>query len=242
MNLPLAGCRVLYTRAERYWQKARAALQALGATALHLPLLDTRSLPFTQTGTPDCSVFTSANAVHHFFARQGVAGNTIAIGEHTAQALANYGHSPLITAPPPYDSEALLAVWQPQGQHIAIIAAPHGRKHLAAHLSASNRVEIIHAYERFCPSTHLAFAPGHLPHAILIASSQTLAFLQKIAEPNTLKLLQCESCVVAFSPRIADFATHLGFHRVTHANAAAETAQFQALCAWWARQQGVMTL
>lgn len=233
--MPLAGCRVLYTRAAPHWQQAQSTLQALGAQALHIPLLDTRALPFAQSKTPDFSLFTSANAVRHFFAQRASAGQTIAIGGKTAQALAAHGHPPAITAPPPYDSEALLSVWQPQGKQIAIIAAPGGRTHLHDSLRVHNRVEVLHVYERFCPSITLEFSADNCPDAVLIGSSRTLRHLVKIAKPDTLKLLQCRTCIVALSPRIADDAAQLGFYRAISADSACEAAQFAALRRWWTR-------
>ncbi|MDO4776125.1 MAG: uroporphyrinogen-III synthase [Cardiobacteriaceae bacterium] len=238
MNAPLAGCRVLHTRADHHWPQARAHLQALGAIASHLPLLDTRALPFALPEALDAAVFTSANAVTHFFAQSALPCAAIAIGEKTREALVRHDHPPAMTAPPPYDSEALLAVWQAQGLNIAIIAAPGGRSHLHDTLSQMNRVHMVYAYERFCPSASANLAEA--PDAILIGSCRTLDFLGKIAEPNTLKLLQCRTCVVAMSPRIADYATQHGFRHVISANRADEDAQFHALCHWWALQQGVM--
>lgn len=239
MNAPLAGCHVLYTRADRHWPQARARLQALGASPSHLPLLDTRALPFALPQALDAAIFTSTNAVNHFFAQRApfraLPCAAIAIGGKTRQALLRCGHPPAITAPPPHDSEALLAVWQPQGQHIAIIAAPGGRSHLRDTLSKHNRVSMIHAYERFCPSASANLATA--PDAILIGSCRTLDFLGKIAEPNTFKLLQCASCVVAMSPRIAHHATTLGFRHTVSAASADEAAQFLALTQWWSRNQ-----
>lgn len=238
MNAPLSGCHVLYTRADKHWLEARERLQALGATTSHLPLMDTCPLPFQLPEPLDAAIFTSANAVAHFFAQSALPCAAIAIGKKTEETLAHYGHPPIITAPPPYDSETLLSIWQPQGQHIAIIAAPGGRTYLHNTLGKSNHVSMVYTYKRFCPSTTANFTEA--PDAILIASCRTLDFLGKIAEPNTLKLLQCCTCVAAMSQRIADYATQQGFRHVISADQADEDAQFRALCHWWALQQGVM--
>lgn len=235
MSQPLAGCRVLHTRADRHWPSARARLQALGASVSHLPLMDTRALPFALPQALDAALFTSANAVRHFFAQSPLPCAAIAIGEKTREALVRHGHPPIITAPPPHDSEALLSAWQPRGQHLAIIAASGGRTLLRDTLGEHNRVHMIYAYERFCPSAALRL--DEAPDAILIASCRTLDFLGKIAEPNTLKLLQCASCVVAMSPRIAHHATTLGFRHTVSAASADEAAQFLALTQWWSRNQ-----
>ncbi|MDO5091749.1 MAG: uroporphyrinogen-III synthase, partial [Cardiobacteriaceae bacterium] len=98
-----------------------------------------------------------------------------------------------------------------------------------------NRVHMLYAYERFCPSTSLTLHEA--PDAILIASCRTLDFLGKIAEPATLKLLQCATCIVAMSPRIAHHATHLGFRHAVSAASADETAQISALLHWWKHNQ-----
>lgn len=236
MTRPLADCRVLYTRAAQHWDSARSALEALGADVRHIPLLDTRPLPFTLKRPPDDAVFTSANAVRHFFTQSTFDGQSIAIGEKTAQALRNAGQNVAILTPPPYDSEALLAHWQPRGRHIVIVAAPGGRSLLQQTLSAHNHVEMLYVYERFCPTPTLELSAENIPDAVFAGSRQTLRYLTKIAQPDTLKLLQCRTCVVALSPRIADFATQLGFHRTISAGAASESAQIAALCQWWTRQ------
>lgn len=233
MNAPLAGCRVLHTRADRHWPQARNTLKQLGASPLHLPLMDTRAIPFQTPQALDAALFTSANAVEHFLAHSALPCAAVAIGAKTAQTLIRHNHPPTVTAPPPYDSEALLSVWQPHGQHIAIIAAHGGRQILAEALAAHNRVNIVYAYERFCPATRCIFTETNLPHATLIASQRTLDHLLKIAEPNTLKLLQWRTCIVALSPRIARYATDLGFRQTASAASADETAQLHALAEWW---------
>lgn len=233
MMLPLDGCRVLHTRADKHWPHARRILENLGATPIHLPLMDTRVLPFALPEKLDSAVFTSANAVEHFFAHSVLPCAAIAIGHKTAQALECHHHPPALTAPPPYDSEALLSVWHPHNHNIAIIAARGGRQHLAKTLASRNRVHFVYAYERFCPSRICVFDMQTLPHAILIASQRTLDHLLKIAEPNTLKLLQWRTCVVALSPRIAHYATHLGFCHTASAVSADDTAQIHALAQWW---------
>ena len=120
----LSGCTLLYTRDAAHYPAFRARIAALGGSALHLPLMTTRALPLINADRTilDCSdvlVFTSAAAVHHLIEQYPLRNQqTVAIGKTTAAALPS---PPTITAPAPYNSEALLAYWQPRGMRIAAV-------------------------------------------------------------------------------------------------------------------------
>ena len=142
----LSGCTLLYTRDAAHYPAFRARIAALGGSALHLPLMTTRVLPLSATDRAildhsDVLVFTSAAAVHHLIEQYPLRNQqTVAIGKTTAAALPS---PPTITAPAPYNSEALLAYWQPRGMRIALIAAPGGREQLAATLNKNNTVHTL---------------------------------------------------------------------------------------------------
>lgn len=238
----LAGCRVLYTRDKAHWQKIAPLLRALGAEAVHLPVLSTRRVSLSQAqidGLTHCSdwVFTSVNAVRHLITQTDVRPKSaIAIGKKTAQALQSVGISPVYVAPAPYTSEALLACWRPSGRKIAIIAAAGGRMVLKTHLAQENAVREVYAYERYCPTRcyHLTKPVS----AIVIASQTGLDNLIKISQRQQLKLLQCAACVVAISERVQMYAYQQGFLSAIAAASATEEAQIEGLRQWWTEQQG----
>ena len=113
----LSGCTILYTRDAAHYPAFRERIAALDGRVLHLPLMATRVQPLTATDRTildhsDILVFTSAAAVRHLLEQYPLRGQqTVAIGEITAAALPQPSN---ITAPAPYNSEALLAHWQPR--------------------------------------------------------------------------------------------------------------------------------
>ena len=231
----LSGCIILYTRDSSHYPAFRARITALGGTTYHLPLMATApqllsAADRTILDNSDTLVFTSAAAVQHLLAQYPLCGQqTIAIGTATAAALPC---PPNRCAPPPYNSEALLADWQPHGARIALIAAPEGKQMLAETLSKNNTVRTIYPYRRTNPSTHYPSALP-IPHIITIASQQTLDHLLAIVPQEKRKLLKCRTCIAAISERVAQYAEKQGFHTHIHAEKAGETEQIAAICRWW---------
>ena len=235
----LSGCTLLYTRDAAHYPAFRARIAALGGSALHLPLMTTRALPLidadrTILDHSDVLVFTSAAAVHHLIEQYPLRNQqTVAIGKTTAAALPS---PPTITAPAPYNSEALLAYWQPRGMRIALIAAPGGREQLAATLNKNNTVHTLYPYRRANPT---AVWPDALllPDIITIASQQTLNHLLAIIPQEKLKLLKYRACIAAISARVAQYAQQQGFQQTIFAEDASETRQIAAICRWWTQTQ-----
>lgn len=241
---PLQGCRILYTRSKQHWLQAEPLLRQLGAQPYHLPLLDTKMQPLSAKALEQCRkaddlVFVSAQAVQHFLAQYQPVfqQNLIAIGMKTVDALTAHAQTRFLVAPPPYNSEALLRIWQPQRHKIALIAAEGGRDLLYTTLSEDNEVYRIDAYQRFNP-THAWNFEMPLPHCILLASVQTLAHFLAITPQNMLKLLQCRAVIVALSPRIMQAAVHAGFLHCISAQYADERHLISCLEQWWLLTQG----
>lgn len=231
----LSGCTILYTRDSSHYPAFRARITALGGTTYHLPLMATIPQPLSAADRTildgsDTLVFTSAAAVQHLLAQYPLRGQrTVAIGTATAAALPCL---PNRCAPPPYNSEALLADWQPRDARIALIAAPDGRQMLAETLGKNNTVHTIYPYRRTNPGTHY---PPTLPtpHIITIASRQTLDHLLAIAPQEKRKLIKCHTCIAAISKRVAQYAEERGFLKQICAEKAGETEQIAAICRWW---------
>jgi len=106
---PLAGRRILVTRAEEKGNRFARLLEERGAEVLQVPLIrledpdswEPLDSALTRLASFHHLLFTSANAVDRFFERlrrQGAAGNLpdtlsiTAVGPRTAQAVARWGH------------------------------------------------------------------------------------------------------------------------------------------------------
>jgi len=106
---PLAGRRILVTRAEEKGNRFGRLLEERGAEVLQVPLIrledpdswEPLDSALTRLATFHHLLFTSANAVDRFFERlrrQGATGNfpetlsITAVGPRTAQAVARWGH------------------------------------------------------------------------------------------------------------------------------------------------------
>lgn len=235
----LSGCTILYTRDAAHYPAFRERIAALDGRVLHLPLMATRVQPLTATDRTildhsDILVFTSAAAVRHLLEQYPLRGQqTVAIGEITAAALPQPSN---ITAPAPYNSEALLAHWQPRGRRIALIAARGGRQHLTETLGQNNTIHSIYPYARYNPTSHWpAVLP--LPDVITIASQQTLDNLLAIIPQEKRKLIQYRACIAALSARVAQYAEKQGFQQRIFAENASETRQIAAICHWWKQTQ-----
>lgn len=233
----LEDCTVLYTRAAAHFPAFAAKIHALGGIAEHLPLVDTRRIALDADSADYCRqadmlIFTSAAAVEHFPRELWRRQRNIAIGPATAAAVEAKQQALHLAAPPPFNSESLLSIFQPQEQNIAIIAARGGRQLLHEQLNRHNRARFAFVYERYNPSPHWC-ADLSIPQALILSSQAALNHLIEITAQATLNLLQSRTAVIALSPRIGQAAQGAGFQQVFAAAQADENAQIQQLCQWW---------
>lgn len=237
--LPLAGCRIVYTRSRGYFEKS--ALHALGATLDHVPLMDTRPKALCPDDAAflaqaDCVLLTSAAAARYAQSALLEHQTLVAIGKHTAAALPQNPVINTLVSPEPYTSEALLSIWQPQGRTIAILAAAGGRDLLEQSLCAQNKVRTLHVYERYNPTQHY---PTNLPTPdfMMLASLQTVHHLLRITPQSYLKLLKLASTMVAISPRVAKFLEQQGFSNIISAPVAEELSQIEQIRQCWQKDR-----
>lgn len=130
-NRPLAGVRVIVTRARAQAETLVALLERAGATVLVFPTIeivdpeswDAADRALGRLDTYDWVVFTSANAVERFFARlhaveidpRRVAGLEVAaVGPATAEALERHGIESALV-PDEYVGEGLAAALMARG-------------------------------------------------------------------------------------------------------------------------------
>jgi len=165
---PLAGRRIVVTRAREQASELARALEALGAEVLPVPtirivpLADLTALrtALTDAAAYDWIVFTSQNTVHVVCDRLpewGLAARDLArmavaaIGPATAQALERYGVTPDVV-PPKYVAEAVVAAvvarGAVQGKRFLVPRAREARDALPEGLRARGAVvDVIPVYE-----------------------------------------------------------------------------------------------
>lgn len=235
---------MVYTRSQSHL--AQSALTQQGAIVDHVPLMDTRAKALSANDwdfllSADAWVFTSEASVRHLYAQKqsiddGKTRLYVAIGQTTARALSSQTSSTILIAKAPYNSEALLSHWQPKNQRIAIIAAEGGRELLQSALALHNHVRPIYAYERFNPTLNY---PTHfpIPHAMMLASLQTVHHLVRITPQSYLKLLKLRCTMVAISHRVSQSLVEQGFLHTLAAPVAEEASQIQLMSEWWQQRQ-----
>lgn len=166
---PLAGVRVLVTRPEAQAAPLCAALEALGAVAVRLPVLQIEAIANNQALQQVAEnlaqiqklIFISTNAVEYalptLLARNPQALKAtpcFTVGKSTAQALQLHNLN-VKAAPPPFNSESLLTLPELQylpNERIVIVRGEGGRELLAESLkSRGAQVEYCDIYRRVLP-------------------------------------------------------------------------------------------
>lgn len=205
--LPLAGRRVLVTRARHQAGRLAEELRALGAEVLEVPAIEIappESYEPLDRALRNLSQYqwliaTSANAVAALRARMEVLGlsakacshlRIAAIGSATAQALLAMGLPPAIT-PPEYVAESLVEAigGQTRGKHVLLARAAVARDVIPDALRAQGtRVDVVDAYRTVIPADSVTairtiFRSGRAPDAATFTSSSTVAnFLALLRE------------------------------------------------------------
>jgi uroporphyrinogen-III synthase/uroporphyrinogen III methyltransferase/synthase len=169
--LPLAGRRVLVTRAARQANKLSEALRALGAEPVEVPVLEIgppadlapldRAL--RSLDSYDWLILTSANAVRSLVERaaalsvplvKGPRLQVAAVGEATASAARQSG-LPVALVPETYVAEALVEslVDQSAGKKILLVRAKNARNVIPDALRATGAmVDVVDAYRNILPA------------------------------------------------------------------------------------------
>lgn len=211
-SAPLAGRRILVTRAPHQASDLADRLRALGAEPILLPTIEIAppaswaalDSALVQIARFDLVAFTSANAVAAFADRAkhlGLAPAPIpkriaAVGPATARALDAIGLRADIT-PPLFTAESLGETLRPEiaGREVLLIlaedAAPTLRDLLA---SAGARVTVVAAYSNRIPAASLTAArslflnPSSWPDAIAFTSASTARNLAALLAASAIAL------------------------------------------------------
>jgi uroporphyrinogen-III synthase len=197
--LPLAGCRVLVSRAKRQAGALSSALRELGCRVIEIPFIEIRKPSSYQPldsslrnlATYDWLILTSVNGVEALFER--VAKKKIdvaalahlkiaAIGPATRKAIEQHGLRVAVT-PKEYVAESVVASLQRRvkGKRVLLVRAKIARDVIPRELrKAGAEVDVVEAYETVAPKVSEERLRALLanktlrPHAITFTSSSTV--------------------------------------------------------------------
>jgi uroporphyrinogen-III synthase len=216
---PLAGRRIVLTRAQRQSGSLRALLEQRGAEVLLLPTIET--IPPNSFGPLDQAlraateyqwlVVTSANAVRVIYERLAAAGlsprvlahlRIAAVGPSTADALKELGLA-VELMPERYVGEALAEalVLRVSGQRVLLVRAAAARDVVPDALRAAGaELTIVDAYRTVMPADAAERAKGiftqsAMPHAIVFTSGSTVMHLVQVLAEAELTLPREVACV-----------------------------------------------
>ncbi|MDT8385217.1 MAG: uroporphyrinogen-III synthase [Gammaproteobacteria bacterium] len=260
----LSGITVAVTRPAHQAESLCHSIQALGGTALRLPVIaigpctaaDAQRLAeqLRRLDEYQLAIFISANAVSATL-QQLPPGQVwpatvaiAAVGQATARAINAQGsaHGLVVSlvSPEPYNSEALLSL-EPmqnlQGQRVIIFRGKGGREWLGDTLQARGAtVEYAECYQRVTPATDMSplfqlwEAAVRVP--IVVTSNEGLENLHAMVGESHLQSL-LKSPLIVVSQRAVDLAESLGFKQKP---VVAKTASDEALLSaikWWKRHE-----
>ena len=203
---PLAGRRILITRAPHQASELADRLSALGAIPILIPTIEIAppasfaalDAALGRLASFDWLVFTSANAVEAFHRRAQTLNLTLlphkiaAIGPATERALNSIGLT-VDLLPPRFVAESLAESLLPEaaGKSFLLIRAAAARDTLPYALTAAGAaVTIAEAYRNQIPQTSIAAletlfsAPAHYPDAIIFTSASTATNLAALLESS----------------------------------------------------------
>jgi uroporphyrinogen-III synthase len=212
--LPLAGRRILITRAPHQASELADRLRALGASPILIATIEIAppasfaalDSALAALTTYDWLIFTSANAVEAFhrrvhflrlalLPRQQLPGRIAAIGPATERALNSIGLA-VDLLPPRFVAESLAESLLPKaaGKSFLLVRAAAARDTLPNALTAAGAaVTVAEAYRNQIPQCSIAAlqtlfsAPAHYPDAILFTSASTATNLAALLESSRLK-------------------------------------------------------
>lgn len=231
---PLHGRRILITRARHQVDPFRRELVDLGASVVEIPTLEIRRLPtddrvrkaIENLQRTALVIFASANAVDIFFqmlvntgqdARAFHGSKLCAIGQETADSLANHGLMPeLVTSE--YTAEGLanaLGDWEMRGIRVLVPRAEIARDALPSLLANRGaEVEILPVYRGVCPADAgpalMKLFEGDGVDVITFTSSSTVSNFVRAFPDDRLPAVLGDAEIACMGPVTADTARKLG--------------------------------
>jgi uroporphyrinogen-III synthase len=250
---PLRGLRILVTRPAHQAAHLCELIRAAGGEPVPLPMLviePPRDLAAARAlimrlDEFDLAVFVSANAVERGLALIREHGplpphiKVATVGERTAAALVQAGVPVHITAPPPFNSEALLTCPELDavaGRRILIFRGEGGRERLAETLRQRGAdVRYAEVYRRAAPQADLAGVVDHAGEiaVVVVTSRDGLLNLMGLAEAAGRRDWLLSRRLAVISERVAQQAAALGFSKpVLVAPQASDPGLVAAIAAW----------
>ncbi len=204
-ELPLAGCRVLVSRAKKQAGALSDALRELGCEVIEIPFIEIRAprsyqpldAALRNLGQYDWLILTSVNGVDALFerlARKRLPAsalahlNIAAIGPATKNAIERRG-LPVSVTPKEYVAESVVKALRRRvkNQRVLLVRARVARDVIPRELrQAGAEVDVIEAYETVAPPASarrlraLLANPDRRPHAITFTSSSTVKNFVKL--------------------------------------------------------------
>jgi uroporphyrinogen-III synthase len=197
-NLPLAGCRVLVSRAKKQAGALSSALGKLGCHVIEVPFIEIRrpssyqrlDLALRNLATYDWLILTSVNGVKALFDRMGRKHlnasafahlKIAAIGPATKSAIEQHGLRVTVT-PKEYVAESVVAALHRRvsGKRVLLVRAKVARDVIPRELrNAGAHVDVVEAYETIAPKSsekrlRSVLTSARKPHAITFTSSSTV--------------------------------------------------------------------
>ena len=198
-TLPLAGCRVLVSRAKKQADALSSALRELGCAVIEIPFIEIRKpisyqpldSALRNLATYDWLILTSVNGVEALFERMAKKKLDVsalahlkiaAIGPATRKAIEQHGLKVAVT-PKEYVAESVVASLQRRvnGKRVLLVRAKIARDVIPRELrKAGAEVDVVEAYETVAPKSSEKRLRALLanktlrPHAITFTSSSTV--------------------------------------------------------------------
>jgi uroporphyrinogen-III synthase len=197
-QLPLAGCRVLVSRAKKQAGALSGLLRDLGCQVIEIPFIEIRKpssykpldTALKNIADYDWLILTSVNGVEAMFermARKRLDASSFAqlkiaaIVPATKSAIEEHGLRVTVT-PKEYIAESVVASLKKKvkGKHVLLVRAKIARDVIPRELrKAGAQVDVIEAYETVAPEASArrlrsVLAGNRKPHAITFTSSSTV--------------------------------------------------------------------
>lgn len=251
MNTSLNGLTVVNTRPAHQAESLSQLIHQAGGNTIEFPVIeispplksDIVQNQFETLAAVDFAIFISANAVDAAMTFCGGAEDwpedvmIVSVGRGTTLKLKDYGLTVNLTAPEPFNSEALLEL--PELENIAdksflIFRGEGGRKLLADTLrSRGANVDYVECYRRLIPDIDASLLyqcwDEQCNSIIVVTSNEGLNNLVKMVAGEYQKILLASTLVVV-SERAIKLAKELGFKKKPElAKAASNEAIFDAV-------------
>jgi uroporphyrinogen-III synthase/uroporphyrinogen III methyltransferase/synthase len=238
--LPLAGRRVLVTRAAHQAGKLSERLRALGAEAVEVPVLEIRppaghdaiDLALRRLDSYDWLILTSANTVRAFAERAAELGlplapqgalKVAAIGQATADAARKQG-LPVTLIPGAYVAEAMVEALAKQavGQKFLLARAEVARDVILDALRAVGaKVDVVDAYRNVMPEAAPALLRKALQQKIDAAtftSSSSVTHLAEAARAAGIGFPFADVRAISIGPITSQTLREVGWEPTIEAN------------------------